>query len=100
MGDNNILIVAYGGGTNSTAMLVGLKKQGVIPDGIIFADTGGERPHTYEHLKVMQGWLKDNGFPEIITVKNEQPSKMGSLENMCLNNKILPAVAYGFKSYY
>ena len=35
-------IVSYGGGTNSTAMLVGLWERGERPDAIVFADTGGE----------------------------------------------------------
>ena len=43
-------IVAYGGGTNSTALLVGLLEQKEKPDLILFADTGGEKPHTYEHI--------------------------------------------------
>jgi hypothetical protein len=34
-------IVSYGGGTNSTAMLIGLWQRGVKADLILFADTGG-----------------------------------------------------------
>jgi 3'-phosphoadenosine 5'-phosphosulfate sulfotransferase (PAPS reductase)/FAD synthetase len=47
------IIVAYGGGTNSTAMLCGFRERDIRPALILFADTGGELPHTYEHLRVM-----------------------------------------------
>ena len=41
-------VVAYGGGTNSTAMLVGMYEKGIPVDLILFADPGGEQPYTYE----------------------------------------------------
>ena len=34
--------VSYGGGKNSTAMLVLMYANGIKPDAILFADTGGE----------------------------------------------------------
>ena len=40
--ENEMLVVSFGGGTNSTAMLVGMSERGIIPDAILFADTGGE----------------------------------------------------------
>lgn len=43
----NKIVVSYGGGTNSTALLVGMVNNKIIPDAIIFADTGGEKPETY-----------------------------------------------------
>lgn len=89
------MVVTFGGGTNSTALLVGLWENNITPDAIVFADTGGERPHTYKHIENMQNWLKSVGYPSIDVVKNEQPSKHGSLEAMCLKTNRLPAVAYG-----
>jgi len=44
-------VVSFGGGTNSTAMLVGMWERGERPDAILFADTGGEKPHTYQHAR-------------------------------------------------
>jgi 3'-phosphoadenosine 5'-phosphosulfate sulfotransferase (PAPS reductase)/FAD synthetase len=61
--------VAYGMGVDSTAMLVGLVKHGIRPDLILFADTGAERPETYEYRPVFEEWLKKQGFPPITTVK-------------------------------
>jgi 3'-phosphoadenosine 5'-phosphosulfate sulfotransferase (PAPS reductase)/FAD synthetase len=44
-------IVSFGGGTNSTAMLIGMMKKNLIPDHILFADTGGEKEGTYHYIK-------------------------------------------------
>lgn len=92
-------IVTYGGGTNSTAMLIGLVKQGIIPDRILFSDTGGERPDTYAFIDLFSGWLVGNGAPAI--TKLHYANKNGellTLEQDCLNHQSLPAIAYGFKS--
>jgi len=91
------LVVAYGGGTNSVAMLCGFLERGIKPELIVFADTGGELPHTYNHIqmmskKTMEWW----GMPiEIVakTYKKEQTS----LEGDCLRNKTLPSLAFGSK---
>jgi len=53
------LIVAYGAGTNSTAMLIEMQKRNVIPDLILFADTGGgEAGNILVHYYVfpLVGW--------------------------------------------
>ena len=94
-----MVIVSYGGGTNSVAMLVGMRERGIIPDHITFADTGGEKPNTYEHLEYMRGWCSDNGFPDIVTVKTvDITGEQISLEDWCQRNMALPSIAYGFKS--
>jgi len=86
-------IVSYGGGTNSTAMLIGLVERKESVDLILFADTGGEKPHTYKYIEMFSEWLQAHGMPEIITVRNTP-----SLEKDCLTRGALPSVAYGFKS--
>jgi hypothetical protein len=88
------IIVSYGGGTNSVAMLIGLKNRGLTPNLILFSDTGGEKPHTYEHINIMQKWCKDNNFPEITILK----ATGKTLEQDCLDRKALPSIAYGFKT--
>lgn len=94
-----MIIVSYGGGTNSTAMLVGMYEKGINPDAILFADTGGEKPITYAHIAAMQRWLGKIGFPLITTVKKvDLNGDILTLENNCLNKKMLPSVAYGFKT--
>lgn len=53
-----MIIVGYGGGTDSTAMLVGLWQRRIPVDLILFSDPGGEQPHTYWYLRVMDHWLR------------------------------------------
>lgn len=91
-----MLAVSYGGGTNSTAMLVGMKERGIRPDYITFADTGGEKPHTYTHIFHMQFWLQKNDYPPITIVRKGGNGE--TLEQNCLRKNMLPSIAYGFKT--
>ena len=63
-GETDINMVSYGGGANSTALLVGLHQRRIPVDLILFADTGAEHPHTYAYLDIMDSWLKDHGIPK------------------------------------
>ena len=90
------LVVAYGLGVDSTAMLVGMHQRGIRPDLILFADTGDEKQVTYDYLPVINAWLAKVGFPLVTVVKNARP-KSGdkSLSDSCLRLGTLPALAYG-----
>ena len=98
MTNNKLTIVTYGGGTNSTAMLIGMYETGEKPDLIIFADTAGEKPHTYNNLTEVNAWCASVGFPLITVVKGSMPQQLidESLENECLRLGTLPSKAYGF----
>lgn len=98
--NNMKTIVSYGGGTNSTAMLVGLFERGQRPDAITFADTGGEKPGTYTHITSVNEWCRKVGFPLIEILRGAMPQQVldGSLEGECLRLGKLPAKAYGFSS--
>lgn len=61
-------IVSFGGGTNSTAMIIGMYLHKIPIDLILFADTGGEQPHTYEFIRVFNAWLDKHGLPKITPV--------------------------------
>lgn len=87
------LIVSYGGGANSTAMLVELHRRGFKPDAILFADTGGERPETYAAVERVSAWCVDRGFPAIQTLHSPV-----TLEADCLSRSTLPSIAFGFKT--
>lgn len=93
-----MLSVSFGGGVNSTAMLVEMFRRSMRPDVILFADTGGERPETYGCLKKVSDWCVAHGFPVITTVRHES-KKHGdkTLEDECLRSQSLPSIAYGFK---
>jgi len=62
------IVVSYGAGLDSTAVLCGLFENGVRPDAILFADTGFEKDATYRYLATMQTWCKSVGFPSITVV--------------------------------
>lgn len=86
-------IVSFGGGVNSTALLIGLHIRKEPPFAILFSDTGGEKPGTYAHIEAMQHWLQKHEFPPITVVKQKL-----TLEDDCLNRETLPGKAFGFGS--
>lgn len=93
------LIVGFGGGVNSMAALVLLRRAGIRPDLVSFADTGGEKPETYAYLSVVSEWLARAGFPELVVVKNESPvSGDATLEASCVRRQTLPSRAFGYSS--
>jgi hypothetical protein len=93
------LVVAYGLGVNSTAMLVEFVGRGIRPDLILFADTGGEKPETYAYMPTVQEYLRRVRFPPVVTVRYEPVrAAYRTLEEQCLYTGTLPSLAYGGKS--
>lgn len=91
-------IVSFGGGTNSTAMIIGMYLHKIPVDLILFADTGGEQPHTYEFIRVFNAWLEKHGLPTITPVfYTDKDGNRLTLEAECLRSHTLPSIAYGFK---
>jgi hypothetical protein len=90
------LVVSYGVGIDSTAMLVAMYLRGIRPDLILFADTGAEKPETYAYLPIISKWLKKVGFPPITTVRYEPTrAPYSTLEGKCFANETLPSLAFG-----
>lgn len=100
-------IVSYGGGTNSTAMLIGMIAKEERPDAILFADTGGEKPETYDYVAMFREWLSRHGIGmTVVSYSSSMVSPLGidfacgsahsSLEDECHNNGTLPSKAFGF----
>jgi hypothetical protein len=91
-----LLVVSYGIGLDSTAMLVEMHNRGMRPDLILFSDTGGEKPETYAYLDVINAWLIRVGFPTV-TVVRYAPARApySTLEGKCLANETLPSLAFG-----
>lgn len=93
------LIVCYGAGVDSTAMLIRLHREGIRPDAITFADTGGEKPETYRTLERMRDWCRAVGFPDIVRCKYETSrAPYSDLEGNNTANETLPSLAFGMKS--
>lgn len=95
-----VTVVSYGGGTNSTALLVGMVgRDEPAPYAILFADTGGERPATYAYLDTFSDWLIARGYPRVTVVwKVTKDGGRLTLEENCLQQRMLPSVAYGYKT--
>lgn len=92
-------IVSFGGGTNSTAMIIGMYRKGIPIDLILFADTGAERPETYQYIEIFNGWLKERNLVEITVVQyTDKDGNVLTLEQDCLKACNLPSIAYGFKT--
>ena len=90
------LIVSYGMGLDSTAMLLEMHRRGERADAIVFADTGGEHPDTYAYLDTINEWLTRQGWP-LVEVVRYAPTRAPytNLEGKCLANETLPSLAFG-----
>jgi hypothetical protein len=101
-----VIVVSYGAGVDSTALLIGLWSRGIRPDYILFADTGGELTADREelagaYLQVwrMQLWCERVGFPSIQVVRYApKRAKYTTLEELCHVNETLPSLAFGHHS--
>ncbi len=100
-----MIVVSYGGGVNSVAVLVELHRQGRVPTAIVMADPGSEHAAT-EHYRdvVLPPWLSRVGFPRVTVVSRaeegrlrEGVSRHESLEEECTRIAALPSIAYGWK---
>ena len=78
-----IKIANFGAGVNSVA---GILHYGPIYDEIIFADTGSEKPETYQYLDFL---IKEKGW-KITILKG----KLGNLYDYYLKKKIYPTPAF------
>lgn len=98
--EGHALQVCFGSGVDSTAMLVALHDADIIPELILFADTGAEKPETYDHARAMDPILVSWGFPTVTWVKQNTTAKMNydDLAGKCLDNETLPSLAFGGKS--
>ncbi len=89
--------INFGGGLNSTAVIVECRNRGLRPDWILFADTGSEIPGTLEHVDRMRKWC--SGWQEITVVRWERVkgdiTGFEPLHDNCLRTGHLPSKAYG-----
>jgi hypothetical protein len=92
-----MIVVNFGGGTNSTGLLIGAVERGLRPDLVVFADTGSEMPHTYTHLEAVASWLEAQGLRRIEVVRwVRRDGRFVALHEQCLERSELPSKAYGF----
>lgn len=92
------IVVSFGGGVNSGAMLIGLRDRGIRPDAIYFADTASELPETYEFIGGFSTRVMKWGFPPIECVFKTFRGGHEGLERASLRLKTLPGLAFGTRS--
>lgn len=88
--------VNFGGGVNSTALLLTLYDRNIRPDWVLFADTGSERPETYENVRRVSRWCYEVGFPFEIVRWIRKDDTFESIHDNCLRTGYLPSKAYGY----
>ncbi len=94
------IVLCFGGGVDSTALIVVLRAAGIRPEAITFADTGGEKPETIAHVERMSQLLVSWGWPPVSVCRKKTKPETGysDLEGNCLSNETLPSLAFGMKS--
>jgi len=101
---SSIIAVSHGVGVDSTAMMIKMIQRKIPMDYCIFADTGAEKPFTYESARIVHEYLKYHGYPTrgpmkgcgLMVVKYEPPkAHYRTLTGQLLRTDQLPALAYG-----
>ena len=93
------IVVSFGAGVDSTAILVRMWKEDIKPDHILFADTGAERPDIYAHIERVNKWCDKVGFPNVtkLVYRDKNGEDYNLLQSLEKNNT-MPSLAFGFKS--
>jgi hypothetical protein len=98
-GSSPPLVLSYGMGVDSTAVLIGWRCLGRRPDLIMFADVGSEHDSTYRYRAVIDDWLAAVGFPALTVVRyRPRHGRYTTLVEDCLVKGVLPSLAYGSKA--
>lgn len=93
--------INFGGGANSTALVISCFQLGHRPDWILFCDTGSEKPETYAAIDRLRAWVDERGFTPISITRwdRQEPLENGatfeSLEDYSLRTRYMPSKAYG-----
>lgn len=94
-----VVVGSYGAGINSTAMLVGMVSRGEHLDCVVFSDTGGEKPETYEFLRTFSKWLlKNAGVPVTRVQRQNRYGTTITLESELHRTRDLPSIVFGGKT--
>jgi len=93
------IVVSYGAGRDSTAMIIEMWKRGQRPDCILYANVGSEKAATYQFLPIFDRWLSDHDFPNITMVQYEPTSApYRTIAGNCIMNGTLPGATFGKSS--
>lgn len=82
-------ILSFGGGVNTVALMIVLIQEGLPLDEVVFADTGGEAPETYEYLEIVSGYLRGHEIPFRVVSK-----KARDLFETSWHRQVIPSVMW------
>lgn len=92
------VLIAWGAGVDSTAMIIEMVRLGERIDHVLFADTGSEKPETYAYLPIFMAWLAERSIP--VTIVRYEPQRFKNyppyrtLDENVLSNGTLPSVSF------
>lgn len=122
---NRTIAVCWGGGWDSTAMLIRMLKLGIIPALITMADVGAEKQGTYDFIPIFSQYVVDHGGPRPVIcsyepmektsaryreavldvadrlgvkLTGEQVQRLSRIYGNMVANETLPGIAFGMKS--
>lgn len=98
-----MIVLNWGGGTNSTALAIEATRRGLRFDLAVFADTGSERPETYDYLGVFRDWIGQETDADFVAVRwirkrrseVAEPGEFVSIHEWCERLETLPSRAFG-----
>ena len=70
------VVLAYGIGVDSTALLVELESRGTPPDLVITGDPGIEKPETYVYQEMMAAWMAGKCPSSVMGLSNSTLSSV------------------------
>lgn len=79
-------VLSFGGGVNTTALMVMLVRKRMPFDVAVFADTGAELPETYSYLDVAQRYLERHGVAFKVVRSRNTP-----LYETCKRRRVVPS---------
>lgn len=90
-----MIVLNYGGGVNSTALLCEAVRRGVRVDVAVFADTGSEHPATMAYLPIAADFCRANDIRFDVVRWIRQDGTFLALHDWCAKFESLPSKAFG-----
>ena len=84
-------ILSFGAGVNTVALMVMLLRDKAPLDGVVFADTGGETPDTYESVEAARSYLGEFQIP--FTIVQARPRDT-DLYGTAMRRRVIPSVQW------
>lgn len=94
-------VVNLSGGKDSTCMLFDMLDDGVIPDYVLFCDTGMEFPQMYDHIKLIREKLKTdyNSVCDVTMIHAENSFEYMMFDHIIGSGKRCGQCGYGWATF-